>query len=92
MKAFVLILTLVLVLCLLAAGLALAQDGATRPREVLSGGASASTAGEVRLRATLGQPAVGMVASSGGEMGLGQGFWHGAAYEIYVPLVFRDYQ
>jgi len=87
MKTNVLILALVLSLILAAAGAALANGGLSRPREVLSGGASDSAAGEVSLRATLGQAVVGIV--SGGDVALGQGFWHGGApgYESYLPLV-----
>jgi hypothetical protein len=91
MKTSLWILALALLLCLLAAGLVLAHDGTTRPRAVLGSGASASAAGAVHLRATLGQPAVGHVASTGGEIRLGQGFWHGARYGTYLPLLFRDY-
>ena len=47
------VLTLALILSLLLAGLALANSGLERPREVLSGGASDSTAGAVSMRATL---------------------------------------
>ena len=90
MKTKILILTLVLALSLVAAGLALANGGVERPRWVLGGGASDSAAGSVTLRATLGQPVVGVV--SGGDVTLGQGFWHGGApgYNVYLPLVIRD--
>ena len=90
MKTNMLILALVLALILAAAGVALANGSLTRPREVLGGGASDSAAGDVTLRATLGQPVVGIV--SGGDVTLGQGFWGGAApgYKTYVPLVMRD--
>jgi hypothetical protein len=89
MKTNVLILALVLALILAAAAVALANSSLTRPREVLGGGASDSAAGDVTLRATLGQPVVGIV--SGGDVTLGQGFWRGAApgYKTYVPLVIR---
>ena len=92
MKTRVLILALVLVLSLLVAGLALANGGVEWTREVLGGGAADSVAGAVTLRATLGQPVVGVV--SGGDVTLGQGFWGGGAaagggYEIYLPLVLR---
>jgi len=89
MTTKLLILALVLALILAAAAVALANGGLARPREVLGGGASDSAAGDVTLRATLGQPVVGIV--SGGDVTLGQGFWHGGApgYEIYVPLVVR---
>jgi uncharacterized iron-regulated membrane protein len=93
------VLTLVLVLSLLTAGLALAswpdrqdrQGSPMRPREVLSGGASnATAAGGVSLQGTLGQPLVGVVSGSGGDLTLAQGFWHGApAYRIYLPLATR---
>ena len=84
-----------LTLSLAVAGLALAND-VERPREVLSGGASDSTAGGVSLRATLGQPVVGVVSGSGtgsaGDVALAQGFWRGTnpAYNTHLPLVTRD--
>jgi len=90
MKTKMLILALVLFLA--AAGAALANGGIELPRWVLSGGASDSAGGDVALRATLGQPVVGVV--SGGDVTLGQGFWHGGrlpggGYDIYLPLVQR---
>ena len=92
MKLKLLILALVLTLSLVVAGLALANGGVERPREVLGGGASDSAAGGAALRATLGQPVVGIV--SGGDVTLGQGFWHGGrlpggGYDIYLPLILR---
>ncbi len=92
MKTKKLILVLVLVLFLVAAGVALANGVVELPRWAMSGGASDSAAGDVALRATLGQPIVGGV--SGGDVTLGQGFWHGGGlpmgvYDIYLPLVQR---
>ena len=94
MKIKILILALVLTLSLVVAGLALANGGVERPREVLGGGASDSAAGGAALRATLGQPVVGVVTSGSGDVTLGQGFWCGATagYNIYLPLVIRNYQ
>jgi hypothetical protein len=85
------VLTVALALSLLVASLALANGTVDRPREVLSGGATNATAsGGVSLRATLGQPLVGIVSASGGDLTLAQGFWHGAAaYRIYLPLATR---
>ena len=62
------------------------------PRWLLGGGASDSVAGTTSLRATLGQPVVGVVSS--GEIGLGQGFWFGGSlaqdeYYINLPLVLK---
>jgi hypothetical protein len=90
MKTKMLILALVLALIVAAAGVALANGGLSRPREVLGGGASDSAAGDVTLRATLGQPVVGVL--SGAGVTLSQGFWRGAppGYKSYVPLVMRD--
>jgi hypothetical protein len=83
------VLALALALSLLLAGLALANGDLERPREVLGGGASDSTVGGVSLRATLGQPVVGVV--SGAGVTLGQGFWHGGAeYSVYLPLILRN--
>jgi hypothetical protein len=80
-------LILALVLALMVFGLALANNSVELPRWVLGGGASDSAAGNVTLRATLGQPVVGVV--SGGDVTLGQGFWHGATsgHNIYLPLI-----
>ena len=91
MKPSILILALVLAMLLAAAGVVLANGGVDRPRWVLGGGASDSAAGGVTLRATLGQPVVGVV--SGRDVALGQGFWRGGAapgYNVYLPLVIRD--
>jgi hypothetical protein len=83
------VLTLALVLFVVVAGLALAQDSVERQRELLSSGASESASDGVSLRATLGQPVVGVVA--GADVTLRQGFSHGAvAYRIYLPLALRD--
>jgi hypothetical protein len=93
MKMKLLILSLGLVLFLAAAGVSLANDAIEMPRWVLGGGASDSTTGGgATLRATLGQPVVGLVASSSGEVTLGQGFWCGGSlpggqYRVYLPLV-----
>jgi hypothetical protein len=86
------VLMLALALLLLVTGLALANGGVERPRQVLGGGASDSAAGDVSLQATLGQPVMGVV--SGGDVTLEQGFWYSATpeYSIYLPLVIRDYQ
>ena len=96
MKTKILVLALVLALFLVVAGVALANGGVEQLREVLGGGASDSAAGGVSLRATLGQPVVGVVSGSGpaGDVTLGQGFWHGGSpagggYDIYLPLVLR---
>ena len=96
MKTKILILTLALIVSLSLAGLALANGSVERTREVLGGEASNSAAaGGIALRATLGQPVAGVIASSDGNMSVGQGFWHGGAaaggwHEIYLPLVLRN--
>jgi hypothetical protein len=94
MKTRILILATVLALFLAVAGVGMAQGDLTRPRWVLGGGASDSAGGDVALRATLGQPLVGVVSSGGGDVTLGQGFWQGGSlpegdYDIYLPLVQR---
>ena len=91
MKTNVLTLILVLVLCSILAGAVLANNEIEWPRWVLGGGASDSTTSDVTLRATLGQPLVGLV--SGGDVTLGQGFWHGGSLpesgRIYLPFIQR---
>ena len=90
MKAKILILALVLSLILAASGVALANDGPVPVREVLSGGAADSAGGAVTLRATLGQPFVGVVADSSEDVVLSQGFWHRAAYYTYLPVIQKS--
>jgi len=89
MKTKILILALMLVLLLAVYGAALANGGVELPRWALGGGATDSAGGDVTVRATLGQPVVGVVCS--GDVTLGQGFWHGGAvtYSIFLPLVMR---
>ena len=92
MKTKILILALVLALFMLATGVALANGSVELPRWALGGGVSDSAAGDVGLRATLGQPVVGVV--SGGEVTLGQGFWLGGGLpiggnDVFLPLVQR---
>ena len=86
------ILLLILILSLAVVGLTRAEDGPGLPRQVLGGGGTVASAGETSLRATLGQPAMGLV--SAGQVALGQGFWHGGAagtgWRIYLPLMLRD--
>lgn len=89
MKIKILILALTLALSLGVVGVAFANGGVEQRRQVLGGGASDSVAGDTALRATLGQPMVGVI--SGGDVSIGQGFWHGGAtYSLYLPLVLRS--
>ena len=89
MKTKRLILTLVLALFLAAAGSALAVNYIELLRWVLGGGASDSSAEDVTLQGTLGQPIVGDI--SGGNITLEQGFWHGSSnlQDIYLPLILK---
>jgi len=72
-----------------AAAPALVQS-AERPRHVMAAGGRSVTVGSVTLRGTVGQPFVGI--STGGNVTLGHGFWHGAEprYSLYLPLVLLD--
>ena len=91
MKATVCVLTLALALSVGLAGLVVAGGGPERPRQVLGSGASEAAGGGVSLRGTLGQPVVGAVSDSGGDVKLGQGFWGlGAMFRTYLPVVFRE--
>lgn len=92
MKTKILILALALALSLGVAGVVLANGSVEMRRWALGGGATDSAAGGVALRATLGQPVAGSVASGSGNVTLGQGFWCSGipGYDIYLPLVIRD--
>ncbi len=90
MKSIKLILLLILALFLVVAGMTMANGVVELPRWVMGGGATDSSAGDVSLRATLGQPLVGSVSSE--DVTLGQGFWHGGELpegenDMYLPLV-----
>jgi hypothetical protein len=93
MRTKIMILVLGLTLVLSVAGVALAND-VDLPRWVLSGGASDATGGSVALRATFGQPLVGIATNGSGQISLGQGFWSGGSlpeglYHVYLPLVAK---
>jgi hypothetical protein len=93
MKTKILILALALALSLGVGGVALANNGVELPQWVLGGGASDSAAaGSAALRATLGQPMVGVVTGGGEDVTLKQGFWHGATpgYDVYLPLIMCE--
>ena len=88
---------LALLLALLAAGVALAARETVQTHHVTSGGitAASTSGGDVHINGTLGQPVVGIVTSGGGDVFVGQGFWHGGdvavMHEIYLPLLLRDF-
>ena len=86
MKTKILILSVTLLLVVM--GVALANSSYDLSRWVLGGGASNSSAGDVAMQATLGQPVVGVI--MGGDISLGQGYWHGNFwYSVYLPLIQR---
>jgi len=94
MKTRLLIVVLGLVLVLLVTAATLENSSLKLPRGLLGSGASASATGNLELRATLGQPAAGIVSS--GNISLGQGFWHGGSLPItiiridtFLPLIQR---
>ncbi|MFN2242723.1 MAG: hypothetical protein ACK2U2_10570 [Anaerolineae bacterium] len=83
----------VLVLALIG-GVALAVGGPERLRQVIGGGATSVSGGEVMLLGTLGQPVVGGITSDG-EVGIGQGFWSGCGgagqgSSVFLPLILRQ--
>jgi hypothetical protein len=56
---------------------------------IAGGGASFTTTGKYNLGATIGQPATGPL--SGGIYALNAGFWLPGTYDIYLPLVMKNY-
>lgn len=90
MKTRMRILALVLILTLIAAGLAVANSNTGLSRWVLGSGSSDSSAGDATIRGTIGQPVVGVVTT--GNITLGQGFWlggllPGSGSDTYLPLI-----
>ena len=61
--------------------------GVERPRAVIGSGATAAQAGGVELRATLGQPFVGVSTEDG--VTLGHGYWHGVEIDFQVYLLIN---
>jgi hypothetical protein len=84
-------------LLLLLASVALAQSGGDYDLSwstVDGGGGTFSSGGAYSLGGTAGQPEAGL--AMGGAYLVGGGFWGGGevaalGYEIYLPLVMRDY-
>ena len=86
------ILAVALLAGLMLARGALAQATPALERWVVgSAGGQSTTAGEMIVNSTLGEPIVGP--SSGDSVSLGAGYWYGAArqYMVYLPLVLRSY-
>lgn len=88
------LLALSLLLLMLLAGIAWAgtSDGTAVNWHVLSSGGAPAAGGSVMLNGTLGQTATGSL--SGPSAALGAGFWYGlgeGVYEIYLPVVLRNY-
>lgn len=90
---YLLLLGLVL---LLASGVTLVaaetENGFAIPRWVIGGGGGESEVGGYALAGTVGEPVTGLGSGIGYE--ICSGFWCGAgglAYEVYLPLVLRDY-
>ncbi len=82
----------VLLAAALIGGVALANGGAERLRQVIGGGATGASAGDVVLHGTLGQPVAGRVTGDGGVV-IGHGYWLGggpARYPVYLPLVLKE--
>jgi len=69
----------------LAAGVVLAQGSSFIDWWVIAGGGEPSTGGNVAIDDTFGQPIIGL--SSGGTVGLGGGYWYGAAGPTAVVIV-----
>jgi hypothetical protein len=96
MKKLGIFVSISLALLLLTSGLSLAaatpQQTIELRRAVGASGFTSVTESGVTLRATLGQPFVGI--SSINNVSLSQGFWHGIPiilFTIYLPMVVRDY-
>ena len=81
----------VLLVLALLSGVALANGGPERLRQVISGGGTRASAGALTVHGTLGQPVVGSVTADAGVV-IGQGFWSGGGgtdYFVHLPLILR---
>jgi hypothetical protein len=89
-----LVFTLVLVLILLASGVALAAGSYDLSWWTVDAGGGTSSGNSYTLSGTIGQPDAGTIAS-GGEYTLAGGFWHGGVVipinkiKVYLPQVVR---
>ncbi len=58
-------------------------------RYVFSGGGQEVQAGNYTLNGSIGQPIAGQVGT--GSLSLCSGYWCNAYYEVYLPVVIRNY-
>ncbi len=92
--------SLIVLLILLMASVAWAGSSATYAVEwsvKSGGGAPATTSGNVSLRGTLGQTAIGNSTSTGDDYTLGAGYWSARgpfgepdALPVYLPVILRN--
>jgi len=81
----------VLLVLVLVSGVALANGGPERLRQVIGAGGTTTSAGDLTLHGTLGQPISGSITSGDGIV-IGQGFWAGGGttmVPVYLPIVLR---
>ncbi len=82
------LLALAVLLLLSTAALAQIGGGYDLTWSTVDGGGGTSSGGAYTLHGTAGQPDAG--ALSGGSYSLDGGFWQGAIYRVYLPLVLRS--
>lgn len=92
-QRWLILIMVLLVASTLTTGLVLAQSGGGYDLSwsTIDGGGGDSAGGDFQLAGTVGQPDAGVM--SGGDFVLISGFWGGArpTYNVYVPLVLRNY-
>ena len=79
MKKHFFLLSMGLIAVFVMVGIALAASGPAVDWQVTAGGGAPTAGGNVTLNDTLAQPIIG--ASSGGNVGLGAGYWVGLGYD-----------
>lgn len=83
-------LAVVLICSLALAGGALAANGFAIPRSIIGGGGQQVTGSGYVLNSTIGDPIVNNP-SVGDTYGLSSGFWWPPRFEVYLPLVLKNY-